>query len=67
MNSQDFSNKCEPYNIKYYELFGSIPVPWDYHATQDEFFAALLKAIEEKKPIDEYLSKGAIPEGDVVI
>lgn len=59
MNSIDFGKKCKTYNSIYKELFGYIPCKEDYLCTQNEFFNALVKAINTKKEIDIYLSKKA--------
>lgn len=46
MNSIEFGKKCRPYNIQYRDVFGYVPCRDDYSCTQDEYFQALLKAIE---------------------
>jgi len=38
-----------------------------YAGTQEEFFAALQKSIETKKPIDEYLRRLTIPTGEGIL
>lgn len=48
MNSVEFGKKCRPYNIKYKNIFGYVPCRSDYTCSQDEYFNALLKAIETK-------------------
>jgi hypothetical protein len=45
----------------YKDIFDNIPCPQDYAGTQDEFFLALTKAIEEQKPLEGYLKKKTIP------
>ena len=57
MNSIEFGKKCRPYNIKYRNLFGYIPCIDDYKCSQETFFDALLKAIEERCEITEFLEK----------
>ena len=64
MTSKEFTIKCRPYNLKYKELFGTVPCPQDYVGTQEEFFNALLKAIEIEKPIEDFLRKKSIPQGE---
>jgi len=64
MTSKEFTIKCRPYNLKYREIFEDVPCPQDYIGTQDEFFKALTNAIEEKKPISEYLRKKTMPSGE---
>jgi len=64
MTSKEFSIKCRPYNLKYRDIFGDIPCPQDYTGTQDGFFKALTSAVEERKPISEYLKKTTIPLGE---
>lgn len=48
MNSIEFGKKCRPYNIQYRDIFGYVPCRDDYNCSQDEYFQALLKAIETK-------------------
>lgn len=48
MNSVEFGKKCRPYNIQYKDIFGYVPCRNDYNCSQDEYFNALLKAIETK-------------------
>ena len=61
MTSKEFTRKCKPYNIKYKEIFDVVPCPQDYVGSQDDFFKALLDAIENKKPIDDYLVRSIKP------
>ena len=64
MNSIEFGKKCRPYNIQYREIFGYVPCPDNYKCGQDEYFEALLKAIEEKKDISEIVPKRVIDHSD---
>ena len=48
MTSIEFGKKCRPYNIKYREIFGYVPCRDDYICSQEEYFEALLKAIDQK-------------------
>lgn len=57
MNSIEFGKKCRPYNIKYRELFGYVPCKDDYIGSQEDFYNALIKAIDSKKDISEYIKK----------
>ena len=57
MNSIEFGKKCRPYNIQYRERFGYVPCRDDYKCNQDDYFAALLKAIETGKELSELLPK----------
>lgn len=59
MNSIEFGMACRPYNLKYRDLFGSVPCPDDYACNREEFFQALKSAVEEKRPLDEILQKAA--------
>lgn len=57
MNSIEFGKKCRPYNIQYRDIFGYIPCREDYKCTQEEYFNALIKAIETKTEISTFVSK----------
>lgn len=57
MNSVEFGKKCRPYNIKYKNIFGYVPCRNDYTCSQDEYFNALLKAIESKCELSTVLPK----------
>ena len=48
MNSIEFGKKCRPYHIQYRDIFGKVPCYTDYACSQEEYFNALLKAIETK-------------------
>ena len=64
MTSKEFSMKCKSYNIKYRYIFGNVPCPQNYVGTRDDFFNALVKAVEEQKPISEYLRAKTVPSGE---
>lgn len=66
MDSIKFGKKCRPYNIQYCELFGYVPCRQDYSCTQDEYFAALLKAIETKVELKELLPLKTRPSGEKI-
>lgn len=55
MASIEFGKKCRPYNLKYNELFGYVPCKDDYIGTQEEFFTALVRAVNEEKDISEFI------------
>ncbi len=57
MNSISFGKKCREYNLKYKELFGYVPCRDDYQCNQDEFFAALISAIENKVELSTIIPK----------
>jgi hypothetical protein len=57
VNSIDFGKKCKSYNIQYREIFGYVPCRGDYKCSQDEYFEALLKAIETKQDIETFVPK----------
>lgn len=57
MTSVDFNKKCKPYNIQYKDIFGYIPCRDDYSCSQDEYFDALLKAIENKCELPTIIPK----------
>ena len=63
MNSIEFAKKCQPYNKMYYELFGEVPVHYEYIATQDQYFDALKKSVEQKVKIEKFLKKLKTPRG----
>lgn len=57
MEHREFVKACQPWNIKYREMFHYIPDPADYHCTREQFLHALQTAVESKIEIDQYLSK----------
>lgn len=57
MNSIEFGKKCRPYNIRYRDIFGYVPCREDYNCSQDEYFSALLKAIETKCELSTIVTK----------
>lgn len=57
MNSIEFGKKCRPYNIQYRNIFGYVPCRGDYKCDQDEYFEALLKAIETKTELSVLVPK----------
>ena len=61
MDSIEFGKKCRPYNILYRELFGYVPCKEDYICTRDEYYTALVKAVDDKKDLSEYVKKRISP------
>ena len=57
MKSIEFGKKCRPYNKQYRDIFGYVPCRDDYSCSQDEYFAALLKAIETKCELSTFVKK----------
>ena len=57
MNSIEFGKKCRPYNGQYKAIFGYVPCRGDYRCSQDEYFQALLKAIETKRELSTIVHK----------
>ena len=64
MNSIEFGKKCRPYNIQYRDLFGYVPCCEEYRCNQDEYFQALVTAIETKTELSEILTKIEIDYSD---
>lgn len=64
MNSIEFGKKCRTYHIQYREIFGEIPCYTDYACSQDEYFGALLKAIETKTELSTFVPKHIIECND---
>lgn len=57
MEHREFVKACQPWNIKYRELFHYIPDPADYYCTREQFLQALQNAVETKNEIDRILTK----------
>lgn len=57
MNSIEFGKKCRSYNVQYRDIFGYIPCYQNYKCTQEEYFSALIKAIETRTEISAFLPK----------
>lgn len=64
MNQVEFSKACQPLNRAYKEIFCSVPTPSDYACTREEYFAALTKAVVEKKPLSALLVTSKEPCND---
>lgn len=55
MNSIEFGKKYRSYNIQYRNIFGYVPCRDDYRCSQEEYFNALLKAIETQTEISNFV------------
>lgn len=62
MRSIEFGKKCRHYNIQYKNMFGYVSCRGDYNCSQDEYFNALLKAVETKRELSTIISKRNIGE-----
>lgn len=60
MTSIDFGKKCQPYNVQYRDVFGYVPCRDNYICSQEEYFSALLKAIETKQDISTFVPERTI-------
>lgn len=57
MTSIEFGKLCRPINLEYKKKFGYIPCIADYICSQEEFYNALRKAVEENEDIGTYIEK----------
>ncbi len=57
MTEEQWTKCLAKYYKKYQEIFGYVPDESDYSCTREVYAEALLKAIEEKKEISEYLKE----------
>ena len=57
MNSIEFRKKCRPMNIKYREIFGYVNKNKNYKCSQQEYYDALVKSVETKQEITNFISK----------
>ncbi len=57
MKSLEFGKKCKEFNQKYRDLFGYVPCKDDYKCNQEEYLAALIRAIEEKTELATIIPK----------
>lgn len=64
MKSIPFGKQCREYNIKYKEIFGYVPCRNDYGCSQDEYLAALIKAIENKIELAAIIPKRVVDCSD---
>lgn len=47
----------QPFIEKYINIFGSLPSMNDFNCSRSEYTHALIRAIEERKELSEYLQK----------
>ena len=64
MKSIEFGKKCRPYNIQYRDIFGYVTCRDDYKCSQEEYFSALIKAIETKSELSTLLEKKKVDYSD---
>lgn len=64
MNSIEFGKKCRPINIKYREIFGYVPCYKNYKCSQQEYYDALVKAVETKQEITNFIPKKSMIHSD---
>ncbi len=57
MNPIEFVLKLRPYNKRYKAIFGYVPCDDDYACSREEYFNALLEAIETKQDISNFIQK----------
>ena len=55
MDDRIFKNSIRTFNMEYKKIFGYIPCIENYSCTQDEYRDALIRSIQDKKEISEYL------------
>lgn len=55
MTETQWLESLKPYQKQYQEMFGYVPYMCNYFCTRSKFIDALLKSLEEKKEISEYL------------
>ena len=55
MDDKIFKKSIRIINIEYKKIFGYIPCIENFSCNQDEYRNALMKAIQEKKELSEYL------------
>lgn len=68
MKELEFNRTCRPLNLKYRDLFGSVPTIWEYSCTREEYVEALKKAIETRQLLDTLLPRKQRPDHkDVLI
>lgn len=57
MDSIEFGKKCRLYNIQYRDIFGYVPCRDEYGCSQEEYFQALLKAVETHTELHNIVPK----------
>ena len=55
MDDKIFKKSIRIFNIEYKKIFGYIPCIENFSCNQDEYRNALMKAIQAKKELSEYL------------
>lgn len=55
MENQEFNKLVRVLNVKYRDIFGSIPCITDYSCTRKEYLNALKSAVEKRIPISSLL------------
>ena len=60
MTSIEFGKQCQPYNLRYRDIFGYVPCRDNYICSQEEYFSALLKAIETKQDISTFVPERTV-------
>lgn len=55
MDDKIFKNSIRTFNIEYKKIFGYIPCIENYSCAQDEYRRALIRSIQDKKELSEYL------------
>ncbi|MCI5700028.1 MAG: hypothetical protein MR308_06535 [Lachnospiraceae bacterium] len=56
MDDRIFKDSIKTFNIEYKKIFGYIPCIENYSCGQNEYRNALMRAIQEKKELSEYLT-----------
>lgn len=51
MENQEFNKLVRELNVKYRDIFGSIPCITDYSCTREEYLNAMKNAVEKRIPI----------------
>lgn len=57
MTSIEFEKMCQPYNLKYRDIFGYVPCRGDYTCGREDYFKALHTAVEKKIELCELVTK----------
>lgn len=55
MENQEFNKLVRALNVKYRDIFGSIPCITDYSCTREEYLNAMQSAVEKRIPISSLL------------
>ncbi len=57
MTEEVWLENWEPFIEKYINMFGNLPPMNNFHCSRSKYTHALLKSLEEKKEISEYLKE----------